>query len=139
MIPKPVTILIIDDDEDDQLLLEEALLSVNTANICFFCSNGVDGLKKLRAGIHPRPYVIFADINMPMLGGKQFLIQIKKDPLLSDIPVVIYSTSSFESEVKALMTSGAECFLQKSSDFHLLEKSLHSILSNLAENRGVSL
>jgi len=135
-IPKPVTIFIIDDDEDDQLLLEEALLSVNSDNTCFFCSDGIDGLKKLRGGILPRPDVIFADVNMPLLGGKQFLIQIKKDPLFCAIPVIIYSTSSFETEIKALIFLGAESFLKKPSDFNTLEESLHTILSALPDAKN---
>ena len=109
--------LIIDDDDDDQSLLKEAFEEIDPVIICDSALNGVEGLLMLRSGMITRPKIIFADLNMPRMGGKQFLTVLKKDVGLKDIPVVIYYTSSDEAEIKLLINLGAYTFLIKSSNY----------------------
>lgn len=133
----PLIFFIIDDDEEDEQLLEEALQTVSEGCSCFYFKNAVEGLKKLRNGLEPKPDLIFVDMNMPLLDGKQFLTIMKADLLLKNIPIVIYSTAFFESEAEALIAAGAATFLQKSVDFNLLKTSLQTILSFVENKKGM--
>lgn len=121
-------ILIIDDDLDDQDLLVEALNEIDDTLICYKSDNGQEGIKSLQSNLIPRPHLIFVDINMPKVDGRQFLEQIKKDAILKDIPVVIYSTTHDEVEHKKLIKSGAAFFFKKPSNFNDLKKNLQELL-----------
>src|SRR4051812_29905511 len=94
---KPITILLVDDDEEDILIFKEVVRNDIDSNINIITStNGVECLKALE---NISPDVIFLDINMPVMGGKECLEKIKNDPQLKDIPVVIYSTSTNLNEI----------------------------------------
>lgn len=127
----PKVVYIVDDDVDDQLLLEEALLEVNPAVICYKSNNGEEGILALQNPRIPRPDLIFADLNMPRLNGRQFLKQIVNDPNLKTIPVIIYSTAYYAVEVNEILAMGAAAFLQKPNDFNQLVKVLRKELFSL--------
>ena len=127
----PKVVYIVDDDVDDQLLLEEALLEVNGAIICYKGNNGEEGILTLQDARIPRPDLIFADLNMPRLNGRQFLKQIVNDPNLKTIPVIIYSTAYYAVEVNEILAMGAAAVLQKPNDFNQLVKVLRKELFSL--------
>lgn len=77
------------------------------------------------------PDVIFLDLNMPRMGGKQCLTELKLLPLLRDIPVVMYSTSSDKKEMADTIQMGAAHFLVKGSNFKDLRQELTLILAAL--------
>ena len=74
------------------------------------------------------PDIIFLDINMPVMNGVDFLIQIKKEKALSEIPVCILTTSNMLRDEKLTKELGAKCFLTKPSDLKMLRKLLQKIL-----------
>ena len=123
-------ILIIDDDVDDQELFVEAIAELNAPFSCETASNGEDGLQKLGDPSFQLPDLIFLDLNMPRLNGKQCLERIKSSMQLRDIPVIIYSTSSQDNDVRDCIALGAVHFLTKPSSFNELCKSLSEILLN---------
>ena len=131
-IPKHVQI--IDDDLDDQMLLEEALLEINADMTFYKSSNGKEGLSSLQNVNMPRPDIIFADLNMPSMNGRQFLFQIMQDPQLNTIPVVIYSTAFDTVEVDLVLKLGASAFLQKPNDFKMLVEKLKEKLISIMMN-----
>lgn len=95
-------ILLVDDDEDDLHLLSSALKAIDPSYNILQAFNGreaLDILKELNIQKN-MPCLIIMDINMPKLNGKQTLIAIQSDEVLSQIPIVIYSTS--DSEVDKL-------------------------------------
>jgi CheY-like chemotaxis protein len=118
---------IVDDDVDDQQLLIDALVENNQFSQCFTASNGQEAIIHLTNAIVPIPEVIFLDLNMPGLNGKQCLIILKHSPSFQHIPVIIYSTTSNKREIQEIYELGATYFLIKKDSFKELLKELASI------------
>lgn len=122
---KSTTILLIDDDEDDQQLFKEAITHVNTQIDCQVAQHWDEALKKLKTS---SPSIIFLDLNLPRLNGKECLMKIKSFAEWRDIPVVIYSTSSLEHEIEETRKLGAVHFLTKQNSFNEICTSLREVL-----------
>jgi CheY-like chemotaxis protein len=122
---------IVDDDIDDQQYLIEALTENDRLAQCYTANNGQEAITYLESIPTPFPDVIFLDLNMPRMGGKQCLTALKLIPRLSNIPVIIYSTSSDEREIADTIQMGAAHFLVKGSNFGVLRQELTSILATL--------
>lgn len=106
-----ITCLLIDDDPDDHDFFRTALNRIHPGIHCHVADNGLEGLNLLTA-LKDRPDVIFLDLNMPILGGLEFLDEIKKTDL-NDIPVVIYSTSDERYFKQKAIERGARAYLTK--------------------------
>jgi CheY-like chemotaxis protein len=129
------TILLVDDDIDDLEIFCSALEGIELDAECFTARNGQDALQKLTSG-EVKPEIIFLDLNMPLMNGKQFLKEIKQKPVLNNIPVVILSTSSDPESINETKKLGASHFLTKPDKFSVWEKILSDIL---LDNRPASL
>lgn len=112
MKPK-ISCLLIDDDRDDQEIFKLALQDVNEAVHFLSADDGVEGLQLLQSGEHDTPNFIFLDLNMPRMTGKDCLAAIRSHPLLSSIPVVIYSTSSDPKDIQDTKALGATDYVVK--------------------------
>jgi len=121
-------IFLIDDDEDDQFMFKEVIESINPTLQCETATNGKIALDKLKVSAS-LPDIIFLDLNMPVMNGLEFLIQIKKEKVLSKIPVCIFTTSSILRDKELIKEFGAQFFLTKPNDFQVLRKKLQQILS----------
>ena len=88
----------------------------------------MEGMKKLIAIPFIKPDMIFVDLNMPLVDGRQFLIQIKKNPSFKNIPVIVYSTTFDELEAKKLIALGASHFLKKPTSYEALKKQLQPLI-----------
>ena len=110
---KDRTILLVDDDEDDRKLFFEAVKQVDETITGISLSNGKDALAYLRDENNPAPDFIFLDLRMHGLSGEKCLHEIKKDPRLNPIPVIVYTTSRETEESAALIKSGAAHFMTK--------------------------
>jgi CheY-like chemotaxis protein len=119
-----MTILYADDDTDDGELMREALVNIDPSISCEIASDGQHALEILRQSMELPDY-IFLDINMPVMDGKQCLIELKKDEQLKDIPVVMYSTTCDSREINELYRLGASSFIQKPNDFNELCSTLN--------------
>ena len=120
-----IHILLVDDDSDDQFLFGEALNEIQSPAILHTAQDGVDALEKLEGG-KLAPDIIFLDLNMPRMNGRKFLEMVKSNPSFSNIPVIIYSTSSSPEDKKATEAGGAKAFITKPTNFD----DLCSLLSN---------
>ena len=123
------TFFIVDDDVDDQELFIEAVNEVDKSIRCFSatsCEEALDALIHMKI---PLPDLIFLDLNMPRLNGKQCLIELKKEATLKDIPVIIYSTSSEKKDIEETSSLGAAHFLTKPNKFDELCRSLTFVIS----------
>ena|SRR4029079_9606048 len=121
-------ILLIDDDEDDQEIFRTALENVNLDVSCTSLNNASEALDKLRSN-QLQPDLIFLDLNMPVMNGQQFLMEIKNDDELNDIPVVILSTSSHRTTIELTKELGAMDFYSKPDKFEDLIGILKSVLN----------
>jgi len=127
------TVLIIDDDPDDRELLIEAIKEVAPETVCDEATGSIDALKILSNNQVVIPDYIFLDLNMPLMNGKECLIEILKIPHIEESKVVIYTTSQREDDAGELLALGAVFFLIKPSVFSELKKAVEYILS---ENNG---
>lgn len=112
-------ILMIDDDEDDQEFFITAIDQLSKAVTCTAISRAQEALLKLKEKVI-MPDLIFLDLNMPVMNGQQFLTEIKKDPILRSIPIIILSTSSHETTIELMKELGAEDFITKPDTFDKL-------------------
>jgi CheY-like chemotaxis protein len=120
----PITILCADDDADDRLLMQDALGESRLANRVEFVEDGEELMAYLtRAGrwsdpaSSPRPGLILLDLNMPRKDGREALREIKADPSLRSIPVVVLTTSSAEADIMASYGIGANSYIVKPVTF----------------------
>jgi CheY-like chemotaxis protein len=123
---KYTSVLLIDDDIDDRMIFGEVLKELAPDIIYHEAINGEDALIKLNNDLVPD--LIFLDLNMPRVDGKQFLAEIQQQEHLKQIPVVIYSTSSHESDKKETRELGASYFLTKPNSLHELTHILTDLL-----------
>jgi CheY-like chemotaxis protein len=119
-----MTILYADDDNDDRELMSEALHKIDPS-ISFLTANDGQNALDLLNESNDLPDYIFLDVNMPVMDGKKCLVELKKDERLRDIPVVIYSTTMDNSEIKQLYSLGASSFIHKPNNFNDLCSTLN--------------
>ncbi len=120
---KPITILMADDDPDDQLMAKEAFQENRMANVLKFVNDGEELLNYLRhegkfnSENAPKPGLILLDLNMPKKDGRTALKEIKADPILKRIPVVILTTSKLEEDIVKSYDLGVSSFISKPVSF----------------------
>jgi len=92
---RALNILLVDDDEVDILNVKRAFAKANIGNPMFVAHNGIEALELLRSDqIPPRRRLVLLDINMPRMNGIEFLREIRKDPDLHQLCVVVLTTSN---------------------------------------------
>jgi len=100
---EPIKILLVEDDPGDQKLLKKSLESQRIANELHICSSAEEALKFLQKSCTEDfcklPNLILLDLNMPGMGGIEFLKRIKDDDKLKIVPVVILTTSDSEKDI----------------------------------------
>jgi CheY-like chemotaxis protein len=120
---------IIDDDIEDQEIFMEAVKEVSEKIQCSSSTSGEDALMHLEHQTKKLPDLIFLDLNMPKLNGKQVLKEIKNTPGLKMIPVIMYSTSFAPRDIEEIRQIGAAHHLLKPSRFNDLCGALSNILA----------
>ncbi len=129
-----ITILMADDDEDDRMLVREALAESQFPIDLHIVSNGEELLDYLYnrgqytdKTIAPRPRLILLDLNMPKKDGLEVLRDIKTDPSLRHIPVVVLTTSGAEEDIYHTYDLGANSFIIKPVTFASLVEVMKSV------------
>lgn len=122
--------LLADDDQDDAELFAEALSTVDSSVDFHHVQNGLAVFEYLKNPDDKRPDLIFLDLNMPLMTGWQCLSKLKNDPHLKNIPVIMYSTSSYQHDKDIAFQLGASGFLTKPTEYKLLK----NVLSNITKN-----
>ena len=120
-----VTILMADDDEEDRQMTQDALIESHLSNELRFVVDGEDLMDYLRhtgayadGGVEaPKPGIILLDLNMPKKDGREALAEIKSDPELRHIPVVVLTTSRAEEDVFRTYDLGVNSFITKPVTF----------------------
>ena len=118
---QPFRILLVEDEPADAHLVKTALLESHMLAILEHVVDGREALEYLRRqgarfADAARPNLILLDLNMPRMDGRKCLAALKEDPALSDIPVVVLTTSEVERDVLASYTLGAAGFITKPMD-----------------------
>ena len=122
--PRPITILMAEDDADDRQLTKEAFEESHLANDLRFVEDGVELLDYLyRRGKYqdpassPRPALLLLDLNMPRKDGWEALREIKADPRLRQIRVIVLTTSNAEEDIAGVYDISAASFITKPVTF----------------------
>jgi CheY-like chemotaxis protein len=118
---EPMEILLVEDNEDDILLEQEALADAKLVNLMYVVRDGDEAIAYLRrqGKYHDAkvPGLILLDINMPKKNGFEVLNEIKADPALMHIPVVMLTTSDSEADIVKSYAKGACSYITKPMDF----------------------
>jgi CheY-like chemotaxis protein len=130
---EPITILLVDDDEDCRSLIRDAISECKVSNEVYEAHNGREALDFLlhrgRFPNAPRPGLIYLDIEMPGLDGQSVLREIKKNPDLCDIPVVMMTGVSDEKQMAEAAKNGANSYTLKPAS---AEQFLRTVLASTA-------
>ena len=124
---KSITILLADDDADDRMMAADALEESRLANDVRFVEDGEELMDYLRRrgkysdpAAAPRPGLILLDLNMPRKDGREALREIKAEPNLRTIPVVVLTTSKAEEDIYRTYDLGVNSFITKPVNFESL-------------------
>ena len=130
---EPQSLLFVDDDSDDTFLFREILAEVNPSLLFTSAVNGEDALQKLTAPGALLPQLIFMDLNMPRMGGKECVSAIKGHDNLKHIPVIMYTTSSYAKDKEEALQAGATYYITKPSSYKELKETLLIVAKNLTD------
>jgi CheY-like chemotaxis protein len=118
---EPIDVLLVEDDAGDVLLIREAFEHNKVHNNLEVVSDGVEAIAYLRReGEHadaPRPDLVLLDLNLPRKDGREVLAEVKEDPDLRRIPVVVLTTSKAEEDVLRSYDLHANAYVTKPVDF----------------------
>jgi CheY-like chemotaxis protein len=118
---QPIEVLLVEDDPGDVLITREALRDHKVANRLSVVTNGEEAIDFLRKrGKHvdaPTPDLVLLDLNLPRRDGRDVLRDIKSDPVLRRIPIVVLTTSDAEEDVLGSYELHANAFVRKPVDF----------------------
>jgi CheY-like chemotaxis protein len=135
MQPHHARIVMADDDPDDRMLVRDALSETHAPQQLDCVTDGEELLDYLhRRGqyanrpVDQQPRIILLDLNMPRKDGREALKEIKSDPTLRQIPVVILTTSNAVEDIQRTYDLGASSFMIKPRDFHTLVQALETLV-----------
>ncbi|MFL5789542.1 MAG: response regulator [Flavisolibacter sp.] len=125
---KPVitSIILADDDEDDRYIFNQIVQEVNEKVKLEFVSNGIQLISLLQ---NFYPDLLFLDLDMPYKNGLECLIEIRSNPRLKDLPVIVFSSTTRQANIQTAYEMGAHLFLIKSSDIKEYTLAIKSILA----------
>jgi CheY-like chemotaxis protein len=135
---KKMLVLYVDDDPEDCELFCEVISFVQTFRLipegmtlkCMIARDGLDALDILTTR-SVAPDVIFSDINMPMMDGREFVKQLKGHKLLSDVPVYMFSTSFNDEDILNFHRLGVAGCLKKPNGFNEFARMISTVLEQL--------
>lgn len=118
---KPIEMLLVEDSPADVLITREALSQAKVRNNMHVAEDGVEALAFLRRmgpyARAARPDLIVLDLNLPRKNGREVLAEIKSDPDLARIPVVVLTTSKADEDIIRAYNLHANCYVVKPLDF----------------------
>ena len=142
MTGKKSVIVVAEDDSDDRLLITDALKVVGFPGEVQFAHDGVQLIDRLHNG-SPLPNLLLLDLNMPRKDGRKVLEEIKTNPRLRSIPVIVHSTSNSEDDIRFCYDRCVNSYVVKPDSYEELRENLRGIvlfwfkIARLpSENRG---
>jgi CheY-like chemotaxis protein len=118
---EPLKILLVEDDPGDVVLVRDALGERESPLRLDVVGDGVEAMRFVRAeGVHagvPRPDLILLDLNLPRKSGAEVLAEIKADPALRTIPIIVLTTSKADEDVMRAYREHANAYVSKPSEF----------------------
>ena len=126
-----IEILLVEDNEGDVQLTREALDRAKVRNNLHVTSDGVEAMDFLRRkngfSAAPRPDLVLLDLNLPNMDGREVLQEMKSDPSLKTIPVVVITSSEAEQDIVKTYALSANCYVTKPLDLSQFMRVVQSI------------
>jgi len=113
---EPISVLLVEDDAGDVVLIQEAFEHNKVRNTLHVAGDGVEAMEFLRSG--GRPDLILLDLNLPRKDGREVLAEVKGDPALRSIPIVVLTTSKAEEDILRSYDLHANAYVAKPVDFN---------------------
>jgi two-component system response regulator len=110
---EPHLIMIAEDDDDDRLLFEEGIRQCDYNVQCRFLQDGAEVIAYLREESNPRPVLIFVNLRMPQMGALDLIPELKADPRTDVIPVLVFTGSHAEDEVRRVYAESGKAYVVK--------------------------
>ena len=120
-------IMLVEDDEVDAMTVRRALKELHVANPLVRVENGEEALGFLRDPAQDKPCIILLDLNMPVMGGIEFLQIVKHDAALKRIPVVVLTTSEEQQDKLASFDLGVAGYIRKPVDYAQFVEAVRSV------------
>jgi len=126
---RPLQVWLADDDEDDRMIFADVVQQLENRIVLRTVDDGQQLINLLTGNDPALPDIIFLDLNMPSKSGQDCLKEIKSNPAIRHLPVIIYSTSSAINDIREAYHLGASLYIQKPSNIKVLRKTLANVLS----------
>jgi CheY-like chemotaxis protein len=128
---RPIEVLLVEDDPGDVLMTQEAFADYKIANRLNVVTNGEDAIAYLRKqgeyADAPTPDLVLLDLNLPRRDGREVLRDVKADPELRRIPIVVLTTSDAKEDVLASYDLHANAYVRKPVDFEQFVEAVRAI------------
>ena len=121
------TIMLVEDGEVDAVMVRRALKELHVTNPLVQSENGEEALASLRDPAQAKPCIILLDLNMPVMGGIDFLQVVKQDAALKGIPVVVLSTSDEPEDRLASFDLGVAGYIRKPVDYRQFVEAVRTV------------
>ena len=118
-------LLVVEDSEDDFEFIERAFAKSQIPCELHHCDEGKTAMEFLESGAVPS--MVLLDLNLPGISGYQILEKIKSNEKLRSVPVIVFSSSSNESDIEECYKLGANCYIQKPVDFKKFNSTLDTV------------
>ena len=124
-------VLLVDDDEDDLVILQDVISTLIPSVRFETAKNGSDALHALDK-LTRLPHLVFLDVNMPRMDGKECLTRIRNNPKLTDLPIVMYSTAFDPDFLKR--ESSKLMFMKKQTSMDVMKQEIKAVLERFLIN-----
>lgn len=126
-------VLCVDDDPDDRELIRNAIFNVDPSYTVAHATNGKEALQFLLRAIDTElPCLVILDINMPVMDGKEAVVEIKKYEKLNQVPIVVFSTSNHPADFNFCQLHGVE-LITKPANFKQITREAERLLQHCSE------
>lgn len=130
-LPRLIEILLVEDNPADILLTREAFVNNKIVNAVHVAEDGIQAIdflyKRGNFASAPRPDLILLDLNLPRKNGREVLAEIKADPDLRSIPLIVLTTSNADEDILKAYNLNANCYVIKPVGFDNFMKAMQSI------------
>lgn len=123
-----ISVLLVDDDQDDIDLFQLAFSKVKVKSSVSFLKNGLEAIEYFQNPENEIPSILFLDLNMPLMGGKEVLYKLRADERFRNLPIAIYSTSNSEGDIEDTLSLGANIYIVKPYNFTKLVEIIEKVL-----------
>jgi len=129
-------VFLVDDDYEDHEIFEMAFSKVVSSHTLVTAENGIEAIEKFKNDRAFVPDIIFLDVNMPRMNGKDCIRELRKIPAMLTTPMILYSTHDGQKEFGEAKEAGATDFMTKPSSIQAYSKALKDIVDKYIKSQG---